>query len=287
MPLSTSTAVDEDRAAKKIELSKRHVVDSRRVKTDPFGVDGSTSLAKATQLGMPLNFYIGEMGYGLCSNCGPCFNQTACFNKDCANHVGIWYTYGYWGLEGPNSPDKGSRTNYQWGQAQADYFVGAWLSGPYSAYVYGRTFFCDIESGFGGWTSGNLLPNIDVLYGFIDEIYARGSAYGLFFNPGVYININDINGPNHNYFGTYSADQPIVLWVTGDQTCAPCAPCATNCNTLTDVINRWNNTVRHFCSLGNTGPALWQYWVGSCGCCGDFDYSPQSGNTNFSPNLCN
>jgi hypothetical protein len=277
---------DDQLMKEKVARIKNHQVPAPRHRktVDPFGVDGSTSLSSATQLGMPLNFYIGELGYGLCGNCGPC--NGACFRTDCANYVGGYYTYAYWGLEGPNSPDKGSMANYQFGVAQADAFISAWGTGPYATYVFGQTFFCDVEAGFGGWSDYNYGPNQDVLQGFVDEIYDQGQYWSLYFNPGVYINVNDYNGPNHHYFSSgWGPGQPVVLWVTGDQTSVPCAPCATNCNTLTDVQNRWNNTIRHVCQFGN-GAQLWQYWVGSCGCGGDFDYSPQSGNTNFTSGSC-
>lgn len=274
-----------DPAAEKIRRLREdadHFVPTR-VRTDPFGVDGSTSLSAATIYGMPLQFYIGEMGIGLCSNCGPC--SGSCFRTDSANHVGTHYTYGYWGLEGPNSSDKGSRTNFQWGAAQADAFVNAWFSGPYSSYVFGQTFFCDIENGFGGWTNYNYGPNQDVLNGFIAEIEYWGQHYGYTFYAGVYIGLSDINGPNHYYFSPSYVSNPAVFWVTQDQTCAPCAPCSNSCNTITDVTNRWNNTIRHACFAGQ-GAVVWQYWISGCGCSGDFDYSPQSGNTVFSPVGC-
>jgi hypothetical protein len=285
LPAQAVAAV-ADPAAEKVKRVREHSQQFRpsRVRTDPFGVDGSTSLSAATVYGMPLQFYIGEMGIGTCSNCGPCGGS--CFRTDSANHVGIFYTYGYWGLEGPNSADKGSRTNYVWGQAQADAFVGAWINGPYARYVYGQTFFADIENGFGGWANYNYQANQDVLDGFLDEIDYRGSLIGTTFEPAVYIGLNDINGPNHYYFSpSYKTILPAVFWVTQDQTCAPCAPCNANCNTITDVTNRWNNTIRHACFAGN-GAVVWQYWIGCCGCSGDFDYSPQSGNTNFTPVGC-
>lgn len=275
-----------DPAAEKVRRVREHSKNfaPSRVRTDPFGVDGSTSLSAATIYGMPLQFYIGEMGIGLCSNCGPCGGS--CFRTDSAKHVGIWYTYGYWGLEGPNSPDKGSRSNFIWGQAQADAFVDAWISGPYASYVYGQTFFCDIENGFGGWANYNYQANQDVLDGFLDEIDYRGSLVGATYEPAVYIGLSDINGPNHYYFSpSYRTILPAVFWVTQDQTCAPCAPCNPHCNTITDVTNRWNNTIRHACFAGN-GAVVWQYWISGCGCSGDFDYSPQSGNTNFLPVGC-
>lgn len=283
-----SPVVAADTVAEKLRRLREHdeVFKPSKVRMDPFGVDGSTSLASATAQGMPLNFYIGELGYGTCSNCGPCggCGCQSCFQTDSANHVGIWYTYGYWGLQGPGL-NPGGITNFQWGQRQADAFVNAWTSGPYASYVYGQTFFADVENGFGGWSNYNYGPNEDVVTGFINRINYWGRYYGVTFTPGVYIGLNDINGPNHYYFDPSWVSSAFVFWVTQDQTCAPCAPCSSSCNTLTDVQNRWNNTIRHACFAGN-GAVVWQYWVGSCGCGGDFDYTPQSANTYFTPVGC-
>lgn len=275
--------LNDDRVAQKLE-QLLHPKPPRKRVGDPFGVDGSTSQSSGTQLGMPLNFYIGELGCSTSMSCGPCGGP--CFRTDSANYVGVQYTYGYWGLEGPDTTDKGGLSDYAWGQAQADAFMNAYWNGPYWSYVYGQTFFADIEAGFGGWTNYNYTPNASVLDGFINKIQYWGHYYRLTFNTGVYININDINGPNKYYFSSsYVTVRPVVFWVTGDQTCVPCAPCATNCNTLTDVQNRWSSTIQHACFAGN-GAQLWQYWVGSCGCGGDFDYTPQGAYNLFSTGAC-
>jgi hypothetical protein len=107
-------------------------------------------------------------------------------------------------------------------------------------------------------------------------------------NPGVHINTGNVG-----WFGSYTFSVPFVYWPTGTVggvgDCNPavnnCAPCATNCNTLTPVINNWNCCAHHACFAGN-GAVLWQFWISGCGCGGDFDYSPQSGYTQFASVGC-
>jgi hypothetical protein len=274
-----------------------------KVWPDPFGVDGATSPGIG---GMPTNFYIAEMGFGLYSNCGPCANGTtsgcpsggacgstgtACFVTSTANAAGIYYTHGYWGLQGPGV--RGSYGPYAWGKAQAQAAVNAWLNGPYATYIYGQTIFADVEGGFCGWNSGSAYwsDNQNTLNGFLTYI-AGQTQYGL--NPGVYINTGDVNGPNNAYFGpSYTPSKSFVFWPTGTVCgvgeCGPavngCAPCNPNCNTLTPVINNWNAHAQYACFAGQ-GSVVWQFWISGCGCGGDFDYSPQSGYVNFNAAGC-
>ena len=176
-------------------------------KRDPYlGCDGSTG--PITNF---YQFYIGEMGYGQCSNCGPCgpcgpTGTTACFDEQTASDAGYAYTYGYWGLEGPGLKPGSIATNYDWGVAQGNSAVSNWESGPYAGYLGGQTIFCDIESGFGGWSTTDQTGNADVLNGFIDAIHSAS------FVPGVYINMDHIG----TYFSTsYSPNNPFVFWATG------------------------------------------------------------------------
>ena len=216
---------------------------------------------------------------------------TACFVTATANAAGIYNTHGYWGLQGPGV--RGGYGAYQWGNVQAQAAVNAWLNGPYASSVYGQTIFADVEGGFCGWNSGSAYwsDNQATLNGFLVYI-ANQTQYGL--NPGVYINTGDVNGPNNSYFGpSYTPSKSFVFWPTGTVcgvgACGPavngCAPCNPNCNTLTPVINNWNAHAKYACFAGQ-GSVVWQFWLSQCGCSGEFDYSPQSGNVNFTAVGC-
>jgi hypothetical protein len=242
---------------------------------------------------MPTNFYIGEIGYGTCSDCGPCGGY-ACFNVHSANLAGAAYTYAYWGLEGPTLTPVGS-TPYAWGRAQGNAAVDAWANGPYWPYLYTLTLFADIEAGFGGWIGATQADAQQVLNGFLDGIIANPYSYPL--NAGVYINARDINGPNNYFFGpNYTPSQPFVFWPTGtvcglsicDSATGGCVPCNPVCTPLSTVQNNWNTTIQNACWAGQ-GAVIWQFWISSCDnsvCAGDFDYTPQSGNTSFSNVAC-
>jgi hypothetical protein len=232
---------------------------------DPFGVDSSTSSGCGTTEGMPLNFYIGELGIGTSQT-------TAAFDIATAEYVGREYTYGYLVLEGP-----GTRTGtaaYDWGVIQGNALATFWDDGKFAKYTSGMTLFADIEPGFSK-AAGTIANNALVLNGFLHAIVNNDLGYTL--GPGVYCSPADITA----LFGSSTFSYPFVFWVTGEQTCAPCSPCSKTCDTITDVENRWSTTIKHACFAGN-GAALWQYWIyPSCGCCGDFDYTPQSPYHNF------
>lgn len=88
-------------------------------------------------------FYIGRIGGGITGGKNSVFNTTT------AGQAGYLQTFAYWDLEGPDLNDTGD-TMTQWGTAQAQAFVDAWVNGYYKDYVGGSTFFLDIEFGKNG-----------------------------------------------------------------------------------------------------------------------------------------
>ena len=142
----------------------------------------------------------------------------------------------------------GSRTGtsaYDWGIAQGNALASFWDDGDSASYIAGSTVFGDVEPGFGGWTAGNYTNNASVLNGFLYAIVNNDLGYTL--GPGVYISPANIS----SLFGSSTFSYHFVYWVTGEQTCAPCSPCSTGCNTITDVENRWSSTIKHACFASN------------------------------------
>ncbi len=303
-PRSTSIRafINDEEAPAKIPIAHRE-----KAGVGPFGVDSNTGPASGR---LPINFYIGEMGYGECENNGPCFNGTrrgpcatrvtrgtACFNIATAHVATPSYTYGYWGLQGPGkNPGHGSA--YDWGAAQGVAAVDAWLNGRYANLILGQTIFADVEPGFGGWMDPQVVPdaqalNGDVLNGYLDAIANQDQWDGTL-KSGVYLNARDINGPNHHYFGPdFSPSQPFAFWMTGTfrglSVCRPavggCAPCDPSCSSAGAVQFNWDRAISRACFAGQA-PVLWQFWISSCGCAGDFNFSPQSAFQFFNPVAC-
>lgn len=243
-------------------------------KQDPYlGCDGFTG-----PISYFYQFYIGELGYGQCSNCGPCGG--ACFDTQTATAAGYAYTYGYWGLEGPGSKPGNISTNYDWGIAQGNSAVSNWQTGPYASYLGGQTIFCDVESGFTGWSSTDLTGNVDVLNGFIDAVHAAS------FVPGVYIKMGDIG----TYFPTsYTPNNPFVFWATGNvegyADGSTCDPCSSGCDPMTTLTSWWDAGAYHAC-FGGQGIVIWQFWTNPPFGCGDFDYTQQNPYATFEPIGC-
>ena len=288
-------------------LAQNSVAVRQKTLISPFGIDSNTVPGTSH---LPINFYIGELGYGQCENNGPCLNGTvrgscetrvtrgtACFDFSAARVATPPYTYGYWGLQGPGK-NPGLASAHAWGLAQGEAAVGAWMEGTYANHVFGQTIFADIEAGFRGWADPQSVPdaqilNQQVLNGFLEAIASQTQFRGTL-KPGVYIHARDINGPNHHYFGPiYSPSQPFALWITGPiggtSVCGPavggCAPCDPNCNSAEAIRQNWDRSVRHAC-FGGQGAALWQFWISPCGCAGDFNFSPQTAFQFFNPVPC-
>lgn len=222
-----------------------------------------TDTNSAACCGMPENFYIGQMGAGATDN-------AANFSITAARQAGFAATYGYWTLEGANSPNKpGGYTAAQWGNAQANAALTAWCSGTYQAYLGGSTIFADIESGNLGWDGSPTANNQAVASAFLSRVktgYGRTSpCVSINVNGGIYVSPRDWQSMLGT--GFLPSVSPFVLWLAGCQTCAiSCAPCNNNCSgTLTQVQNLWPFTIGNQQIMGGSAPAIWQYW---CQCSG-------------------
>jgi hypothetical protein len=230
-----------------------------------FGVDSCTAPADGSVLGMPMQFYIGELGATQ--------NGLACFNVDTAKAVGLDYTHGYWGLCGPNFMGaSGYADAASYGASQAQLALAAWKATPNCG---GQTIFADIEAGFGGWGGpATVDQHAALLDAFLETISQAGYV------PGVYIS----DSCKMNWFPpNYVAAVPFVYWVAGGPFAGTmCAPCAMNCYTLDPTAQMWQQSVS-LEVFGGMQAVMWQYWLSGFGCSGDFDYSPQTGQGNFVP----
>lgn len=228
-----------------------------------FGVDSCTSIVHGLAAGMPLHFYVGELGatqYGI-----------ECFDPNTAAHVTPAYTHGYWGICGPNAMPTGMTDPGAWGQQQALLAIAAWNSNPVTG---GRTLFADVERGFGGWGKpATLQDNVALLNGFLQTVAQAG------FVPGVYINASE----RDLYFPTdYVAPIPFVYWFAGGSLAGKMAgPCQQG-DTLHPTFTAWTTQVQ-FETFGGMQAVIWQFWLSGFGCNGDFNYSPQSGYSAFLP----
>jgi hypothetical protein len=162
-----------------------------------------------------------------------------------------------------------------------------------------RNVFADVEEppshpGFYGWGKSTQTDIGNCVNGFLDgvayepAILCDGSKARL--TPGIYWNLS----ANSNFFASsWRPTHPFVLWgvgAIGGQPSCPrdagnCGPCNTACNTLVPVVNTWNAGVKKGCLAGN-GIVIWQFWVGACGCSGDWDYSDQTPSDVFVPVPC-
>ena len=228
-----------------------------------FGVDSNTNICCA----MPLNFYVGRMGYGVYPD-----TSYFAFNTAMAQKVGNPNTFGYWGVQGPGS-NPNNTSPFQWGVSQAQAAWAAWNNTFVGAsYVGGYTVFGDFESGFGGWGS-NVGANQAVINGFLSELFNITPPRVW---PGLYVSPNTWN----QFVGSgFVPGTSFVLWIVGTNECAVCGPCNNGCGTTTsDATNIFNNNVRRV-NVGGQNPVLWQYWLTNPGCdnsgCGDWDISSQ------------
>jgi hypothetical protein len=223
-----------------------------------WGTDSSSQSC----CGMPQNFYIGRMGYGVEPHGDAFF-----FNINAASAAGPYRTYGYWGLVGPDM--RGAMTPFDWGRAQANAAWNAWHNGPHATSIRGLTVFADVEPGFAGWSVGNYKPNQAVLNGFLQELFnitPHETWPGLYISP-YYWRV--FMGQNFQPATSY------VLWLTGCHTCSSnlCSPCDFSCNTTTSVKQVLTSTISEV-ALGGHKPVAWQYWISGCGC-GDYNVMTQ------------
>jgi hypothetical protein len=226
-----------------------------------FGVDSCTSPERGRVAGMPLEYYVGELGATK--------HNAACFDENTAAFVTPAFTHGYWGVCGPNEGDSDPAT---YGRAQADAAIEAWNS---NVNLGGRTIFADVESGFGGWGApATRDDNVALVNAFISRIAEEG------FIPGIYIN----NSDKANWFPSdYKPSVPFVYWVAGGKLAGSmCAPCKEGCDTLGDTADAWKADTQHL-AFGGMAAVVWQFWLSGMGCGGDFNYSLQSGYSKFTP----
>lgn len=229
-----------------------------------FGLDSNTTICCS----MPLNFYIGRMGYGVYPD-----TSYYAFNTAMARKVGHTNTFGYWGVQGPGS-NTGYSTPYKWGVAQAKAAWAAW-NGTFvgSQYVGGYTVFGDVEAGFGGWGS-NRASNQAVINGFLSELFTITPPEVW---PGLYISPYFWN----SYLGgnSFVPSTSFVLWICGVAECSVCSPCNEACaTTVSDAESHYINNVKSV-NVGGQKAILWQYWLTNPGCdnsgCGDWNISSQ------------
>jgi hypothetical protein len=239
-----------------------------------FGTDSSTQPHVA---GMPTDFYIGKLGEGSTSTYR---NQPVqYFNVNSAGATNEYRVTGYWFMYGPRIRTS-NYSPYTWGFLQGQNAIAAWNYNPWCCM---ENIFADVEGPDNGWKNSSVWDNADCLNGFLDGVTASyavtcDGAHNRFLVPGVYINVGN-NG--HFFPGGYAPSKSFVLWGAGAYGGRPacpgsannCAPCRSGCDTLTPVVNNWNAGVYHGC-FGAQGIQIWQFWVGGCGCGGDWDYSP-------------
>lgn len=229
-----------------------------------FGIDSNTTICCS----MPLNFYIGRMGYGVYPD-----TSYYAFNVSMAKQAGLYNTFGYWGVQGPEV-NTGGRTPYNWGVAQADAAWNAWNGAFVGAgYVGGYTVFGDLETGFQGWVTNNVGNNQAVVNGFVTELF-NITPYNVF--PGLYVSPYFWN----NYLGGNGfVPDLFVLWINGAYDCEVCGPCNLFCTTtISDAERLFSKSVEPIV-VGGQNAVLWQYWLTNPGCdnsgCGDWDISDQ------------
>ena len=244
---------------------------------DWYGTDSNTQSA----YGMQQDFYIGRMGQALSNDQPPYF----AFDTAAAYGAGTQRTFGYWAVHGPTSNWRPSGySDYSWGSAQARTAWSSWGSGPLASLVAGYTVFGQVEPETAGWNAGNYGPNRDVVNGFLDELYIITPSTPAVW-PGLYITLDNWSQLlDPNFSQDFNTNTNFVLWLAGLDTCGSniCAPCA-NCATQPTVHAEFQRIISSV-YLSNMIPVLWQYWIGNCGCNGDYDVTRQNTNS-FQPTI--
>jgi hypothetical protein len=236
---------------------------------DWYGTDSNTT----STYGIQQDFYIGRMGQALSNDQSPFF----AFDTTAANNAGMQRTFGYWAMHGPTSNWRpAGYSDYSWGAAQADAAWKSWGSGPLAHYVYGYTVFGQVEPESPGWNTGNYGPNRAVVNGFLDELYRITPSSPAVW-PGIYVTPqrwSELLDPNFSQ--NFNTNTNFVLWLSGVDTCGSnlCAPCA-SCATQPTVHAEFQKIISSV-YLSNMVPVLWQYWIGNCGCNGDYDITRQN-----------
>ncbi|MBA2393117.1 MAG: hypothetical protein H0V70_10275 [Ktedonobacteraceae bacterium] len=243
---------------------------------DWYGTDSNTLSA----YGMQQDFYIGRMGQALRNDQSPFF----AFDVAAANTAGTQRTFGYWAVHGPTSGARpAGYSDYGWGSAQADAAWRSWGSGPLAPYIYGYTVFGQVEPQTAGWDAGNYGPNRDVVNGFLARLYIITPSTPAVW-PGIYITPNNWSQLlDPNFSQNFNTPTHFVLWLSGVDTCGSdlCPPCG-NCTTTQPTVHARFQRILNSVYLSNMVPVVWQYWIGDCGCNGDYDVTRQNTN-NFQP----
>lgn len=222
-----------------------------------YGSDGSTS-GFPTCTGAAPPFYIGRIGGGITGGKNSVFNTTT------AGQAGYLQTFAYWDLEGPDLKETGD-TMTQWGTAQAQAFVDAWVNGYYKDYVGGSTFFLDIEfgnNGGQGWgtpstPAGTLTERQQILIGALDYLSNQENVTGIAGSAGVYISADNWTV----LFGDYTSPYPYVFWFAGTDS-PDCTEAPTQLSTYPAA------------SVGGWKTMLWQFEASDTI---DYDITPYEG----------
>jgi len=157
----------------------------------------------------------------------------------------------YWDLVGPGNTPSG-KTDYQWGQMQADAAVNAFAS----VYADGPTIFADIETGnAGNWGGFSHSRDQSIVNGWNDEILRKG------FYPGIYISYLNWNA---YLTSSFKPTTHFVLWLTGCHTNVTCNPgtgttCA--CDPRSAAQSLWHYPAASI--LGGCRTVVWQYRAGA------------------------
>ncbi|MGC1376688.1 MAG: twin-arginine translocation signal domain-containing protein, partial [Anaerolineales bacterium] len=186
--------------------------------TTYYGLDSRSEICCS----MPLNYYIGRGGQDTA------WDETVTFDRTTASAVGIYATYTYWVLFGPDkAPKKTAAGYYAYGKSQAVAYMKGWAGeATWAPFAYAVTFFADIEPyyksdgsviSYNGWqhdgSATSKINNRKVLDGFLDQM-----AVGFASKPGIYTT----PALFRDWFGTaYRTSQAAVLWVSGCRTKAP------------------------------------------------------------------
>jgi hypothetical protein len=232
-----------------------------------YGTDSYTQ----TVSGIPQNFYIGRLGYGITTN-----NPYA-FNTSAATNAGYSKTYEYWGIEGPSSPNRQTgETAYNWGNRQGTKAAQQWFNhSPNAIYVGGQTIFADIESGFQGY-SGTQTEWRSIVNGFLDGVYNYYPQSP--FTPGIYTNFSTWN----TYIGSsFRPSRNFVFWITSCRSGTTCNPCSCGGSVISQVDSLVPTVTGNI--MGGCLPVIWQYWLNPPFGCGDFIVAIQNPGSGFSP----
>lgn len=200
------------------------------------------------------NFYLGLIG-------GETSLRSGYFNETTAAKAGKDHTFPVWDVAGPGTGGgkPSGMSAEEWGITQGKAFINALSSSPYANYIGGLTFFGDIETGNGGWTSGTTTDNnTATLFGFLDVVWGGGpNTAGVYMHPDRWAEFFSSN---------YTSQIPIVVWAAGPNCSLDCSEAATE----------FNSTYANM-TVGGYKVMIWQYHATTCGGDQDIDITPYAG----------